>query len=250
MLDFIGPRFHNCDRMARRDVLRVGGLALGGATLADTLRRQSHAGDPRGSPTDTAVIQIFLGGGPSQLDTYDMKPTAPAEIRGEFSEIPTNVPGYRMCEHLPLQASMMDKLAIVRTVSHTNSSHLPSSHLMQTGYEIPEATAVQNMHPSTSSITARMRPASSTGMPTYVAVPRGQAFSYAAYLGTRYNPFTTDVEPNADVFEVPNLKLPAGISHDRLLRRHDLLRELDDVKRRLESTSDMVGLDSFNRQAL
>ena len=210
MLDLIGEPFRNCDRISRRNVLKVGTLALGGATLADLFRGKALAAERHQQVTDTAVIQIFCGGGPSHIDMYDLKPNAPAEIRGEFKEISTKVPGIRISEHLPMQAGIMDKMAIVRTVTHTNPAHLPSSHLMQTGYEVPTAVAGRNAHPSTGSVTARMRSFSATGMPTYVAVPRGQAFSFSAYLGSAYNPFTTDVEPNADDFHVSHLSFPWG----------------------------------------
>jgi hypothetical protein len=138
-------------------VLRVGTLALGGITLADLLRRKAIAGLDGRSIAETAVIQVFLGGGPSHIDMYDLKPDAPTDIRGEFHEIATCLPGIRVSEHLPLQAAIMDKLAIVRSVTHSNSSHLPSSHLMQTGYEAPVTAPGQNVHPSTGSITARVR---------------------------------------------------------------------------------------------
>src|SRR5262245_35441734 len=124
MLDVIGQRFRTCDGMTRRDALRVGALAVGGMTWSSFFNAKCA---PEGRALrDTAVIQIFMGGGPSHLDMYDLKPDAPAEIRGEFREIPTRVPGIRISEHLPLQAATMDRLAIVRSITHHNSSHLPS----------------------------------------------------------------------------------------------------------------------------
>lgn len=250
MLDLIGKPFRNCDRLGRRNVLKVGALALGGATLVDLLRNRSLAAESDQPITDTAVIQIFCGGGPSHIDMYDLKPHAPAEIRGEFQEISTSVPGIRISEHLPRQAAVMDKLAIVRTVTHTNSAHLPSSHLMQTGYEIPVAVAGRNMHPSTGSIASRMRSRSPTGMPTYVAVPRGQAFSFAAYLGAACNPFTTDVEPNADDYAMPSLHLPAQVRQERVFHRSDLLHDLGELRRKVDMASQFNALDRFQRQAM
>ena len=157
MLELWGRSFRNCDRVSRRSVLRIGSLALGGVTLADLLRRRAFASPQAQSPTDTAVIQLFLGGGPSQLDTFDLKPDAPADIRGEFHEISTSVPGIRISEHLPRLAAVMDKFSVVRSVTHDSSSHLPSSHLMQTGYIDPNAISGRNMNPSTGSIVARVR---------------------------------------------------------------------------------------------
>ena len=146
MLELLGSAFQNCDRVTRRGVLRVGALALGGVSLADVLRRQAVASDSA-KPAQTAVIQLFLGGGPSQLDTFDLKPDAPSEIRGEFREISTVVPGIRISEHLPRLAGTMDKFSVVRSVSHDNSSHLPSSHLVQSGYVAPNAISGRNMNP-------------------------------------------------------------------------------------------------------
>jgi hypothetical protein len=107
--------------MSRRSFLRVGALGLAGLSLAEHLQRKAVAaaqGRPR--PKDTAVILFYMGGGPSHIDTYDLKPAAPADFRGEFRETATTVPGIRICEHLPRQAQQMDKMAIVRSVTHTS----------------------------------------------------------------------------------------------------------------------------------
>src|SRR5688572_26505773 len=207
MLELWGHTFRNCDRISRRSILRVGSMALGGVTLANLFRRQASAAWAAQRPSNTAVIQLFLGGGPSQLDTFDLKPDAPADIRGEFHEISTSVPGIRICEHLPLLAGVMDKFSVVRSVTHDSSSHLPSSHLMQTGYLDPGAISGRNMNPSTGSIVARIRGPISAGLPTYVSVPKPQAFAGAGYLGAACNPFTTDLEPNAEDFAVRDLEV-------------------------------------------
>src|SRR5918911_1420394 len=108
MLEVVGPKYRCCDGLSRRSFLRVGFLGLAGLTLADHLRLKAAAAH-QGKPTkDTAVILLWLGGGPSHLDMYDLKPAAPVEFRGEFKEIPTNVGGIRIGEHLPLQARHLD----------------------------------------------------------------------------------------------------------------------------------------------
>src|SRR5262245_21566843 len=107
MLSILGPGTRLCDGITRRELLRVGGLAFAGLTLADILRRR--AGAAAGAGRGKSVIMIWLRGGPSHIDSYDMKPDAPAEVRGEFRPIPTNVPGIRICEHLPNQARIMDR---------------------------------------------------------------------------------------------------------------------------------------------
>src|SRR5438105_1715867 len=134
MLQVRGPGYRTCDGFSRRDFLRVGFLGLGGLTLADHLRLRAAAAE-QGQPTrDTAVILCWLGGGPSHIDMYDLKPEAPAEFRGEFREIATNVPGIRISEHLPRQARIMDKISVVRSVTHTNAGHGMGTHWMMTGY--------------------------------------------------------------------------------------------------------------------
>src|SRR4051812_18958499 len=107
MFTFLGTQRPGRSGISRRDVLRVGALAFGGLTLPDLLRLRADAATGRGK----SVIMIWLRGGPSHIDSYDMKPDSPAEIRGEFSPIATNVPGIEICEHTPLQAQIMDKLA-------------------------------------------------------------------------------------------------------------------------------------------
>ena len=249
MLDIVSRPFRNCDRASRREVLRVGALAFGGATLAGFLRTKAHAAVQGRDFKDTAVIQIFMGGGPSHIDMYDMKPAAPAEFRGEFKPVPTRVPGIRICEHLPLQAAAMDKLAVVRSVTHTNSSHLPSSHLLLTGYE-PPSPPNANLHPFAGSVVSKIRGPNQPGLPAYVAVPRAVSFGSAAYLGSAHNPFTTDNEPLAHDFHVPNLTPVAGLSQSRLGHRWQLLRRLDTMRRDLDLRGDLLGLDDFSRQAM
>jgi hypothetical protein len=248
MLDVAGAEFRSCDRLPRRELLRVGGLALGGLTLASLLRRRAGAADPA-SVRQTAVIQIFCGGGPSHLDTYDLKPNAPAEIRGEFREIPTSVPGVRLGEHLPLQARVMDRLAIVRSVSHGNSSHLPSSHLVLTGHE-PSGDLADNANPSCGSIASRLRGPNAGGLPAYVAVPRRTSFGGPAYLGGAYGPFATVNDPNAESFNVPDLRPLPALSAARLDHRGGLLASLDRLRRDLDQAGGMASFDRYHREAL
>ncbi len=249
MFDVWGPKFRNCDGLTRRSVLKAGALLWGGFGLADLLRHRAEAGATNGSKPRTAVIQIFCGGGPSHLDTYDLKPHAPAEIRGEFREIPTNVPGIRISEHLPLQARVMDKLAVVRSVRHGVSGHLPGSHLILTGYETSN-NPVDNTSPFTGSVVARLRGANATGMPAYAAVPRKVSFGSAAYLGAGFNPFATEMEPNAKDFRVKSLKLDKRVSSDRLSARQSLLARLDHFRRDVDLHGDLEGLDSFYQDAV
>lgn len=249
MFDLRGRAFRNCDRVTRRSVLKVGTLLWGGFTLPDLLRRRALADASNRPNRDTAVIQIFCGGGPSHIDMYDLKPHAPAEIRGEFREISTSVPGIRICEHLPLQAEVMDKFAVIRSVQHGTSSHLPAAHQMLTGYET-STSPVDNTSPFTGSVVARLRGSNVAGMPAYVAVPRKVAFGSASYAGTAFNPFITDVEPNAKNFRVRSLKLEGTVNADRLENRRALLTNLDTFRRDIDLNGDLEGMDSFYREAV
>ena len=182
--------------IGRRSFLRVGSLAIGGMTLPNLLRAQAHA-DVQGKPVKKkAVILIWQAGGPAHQDTYDLKPDAPAEFRGEFQPIATNVPGIDISEHLPLQAKIMDKLAIVRSAHHTNAGHGMGSQWMLTGWQ-PTIEVNSNIYPSTGSVVAKMKGPNDPGLPAYVNLPRMLGFGQAAYLGASYNPFAPDSDPNS-----------------------------------------------------
>src|SRR5438132_14304093 len=134
MLEVFSSGYRCCDGVSRRSFLKVGFLGLAGLSLADHLRLKAKAAETGASTGDTAVILLWLGGGPSHIDMYDLKPDAPAEFRGEFKEIASNVPGVRVGEHLPLGAKHMDKVSVVRSVTHTNAGHGMGTHWMLTGY--------------------------------------------------------------------------------------------------------------------
>lgn len=233
-------------RLGRRTFLQVGALALGGWSLADHLRLQAEEGTSL--PKDTAVIQIFMGGGPSHIDMYDLKPAAPSEIRGEFTPIQSAVAGYQFCEHLPRQAGVMDKLAIVRSVQHTNSSHLPASHWMMTGYEA-SVSAKENFNPAVGSVVSRLRGPNVNGLPGYVSLPRKQLLGGSAYLGLAHNPFTPESDPSQPDFEVKNLSPAASLTDVRLNDRRQLRDDLDRIGHDLRATSDFDGLDRYSQQA-
>ena len=249
MLDVFGSAVRTCDGVSRRNFLRVGALAAGGATLAQSLQARATAAEQGLSTQNKAVIQLWLAGGPSHIDMYDLKPNAPAEFRGEFSEISTNIPGTRISEHLPLQAQMMDKISIVRSGTHTNAGHGMGSQWMLTGYQ-PTIEVNDNIYPATGAVVANMRGPNAPGLPAYVNLPRRLGLGNAAYLGASYNPFAPENDPNQEGFSVRNLKLPGKVSTDRLDRRRGLLSELDSIRRDVDSKGDMVGLDKFYRDAM
>src|SRR5579871_2694243 len=247
MLEFIGRGQRTCDGVSRRTFLRVGSLALGGLTLPGLLRLR--AADKSSDSPRRSVILIWQAGGPSHLDMYDLKPSAPAEFRGEFKPIRTNVPGIQISEHLPHQARIMDKLAILRSAYHTNAGHGMGSQWMLTGYQ-PTIEVNDNIYPSTGSVVARMRGPNEPGLPAYVNLPRVLSLGKAAYLGASYNPFAPDSDPNSPGFQVRNLRLPGRVDASRLGRRRELLQDLDKIRRDIDTRGDIAGLDTFYRDGL
>jgi hypothetical protein len=248
MLDFVGRAIESCDGVSRRNFLRVGALAAGGLTLADQLRRRANA-DAAKDRSCRAVIQVWLAGGPSHIDMYDLKPQAPAEFRGEFKEIDTTVPGIRISEHLPIQAQCFDKLSVVRSGTHTNAGHGMGSQWMLTGWQ-PTIEVNDNIFPACGSVVSRMRGPNEPGLPAYVNLPRRLGLGNAAYLGASYNPFAPENDPNSDGFSVRNLKLPGRVPMARLNRRRELLKDVDAIRRDIDTKGDLVGLDKFYGDAL
>ncbi len=234
---------HKC--VSRRTVLGIGSLALGSLTLADCLRARAAAA----RPADTAVIHVFMGGGPSQIDLYDLKPHAPAEIRGEFRPISTAVPGVQICEHLPCLAGALKHLTIVRSVSHQEPGHLPASHWMMTGHRPPPSTT-RNVNPSCGSVVAHARGANAPGLPAYVSIPRRQLLGAAAFLGSAYNPFTIESDPNSEQYKVRNLDFPSEMTVTRLEDRAKLLHKLDRLRRESDRAGEFLALDKFSREAI
>ena len=248
MLDVLGPRYRCCDGVTRRGFLKVGALGLAGLTMADHLRLKARAAQAGKPLNDTAVILFWLGGGASHIDMYDLKPDAPAEFRGEFKEIATNVPGTRVGELLPLQAQLMDKISVVRSVTHTNAGHGMGTHWMMTGY-VPTLEINDNLNPSAGSIAARMRGANAPQMPAYVCLPNSPPSANAAYLGVAYNPFSPGGDPNNDYFQVRDVARSGRVDLDRFTDRRQLLAGLDTLRRDVDLNGAAEGYDSFYRDA-
>ena len=202
MLQFDLPGSRMCDGVTRRGFLRVGALAFGGLSLAHWAQQRAHGAD--GARPQKAVIQVWLAGGPSHLDMYDLKPSAPLEYRGEFRPIPTNVSGIDIGEHLPKQARVMDKMSIVRSATHTQAGHGMGSQWMLTGWQ-PTIEVSNNIYPACGSVVSNLKGANSDGMPAYVNLPRSLGLGKAAYLGASYNPFAPEDDPNNEGFRVRNL---------------------------------------------
>jgi hypothetical protein len=233
MLTLWGTKQRFCDRISRRSFLRIGAFGAG-LTLTEMLRLRALGGSTTAS--NKSAIMIYLPGGPSHIDMYDLKPNAPAEFRGEFKPIATNVTGIQICEHFPLQARMMDKLAILRAVEPTVEEH--SDSILMTGYS--EAVNQTAQHPSIGSVLSRLRGnGGKSDIPPFVSLRGMTAGTSAGYLGVAHRPFTPD-GPGLD-----NLRLPGGVDQGRVDDRRDLLARFDSIRRDIDATGTMRGLDAF-----
>src|SRR3954462_2460979 len=252
MLDIFGDRYGSCDGVGRRNFLRLGALGLGGLTLPDLLRSRSIAAQSGRSPSSKAVIQVVLSGGPSHMETYDPKPEAPVGYRTEVKASSTCVPGIRVSELMPGHARSMDRMAILRSLTHETSDHFAGLHWILTGFASTQQQQNQNERPSIGSVVARLRGANGPGVPPYAAMSGGAIFGGlfqgGSYLGPGYNPFNLDGDPSGDM-KVRNLEPPKGLTFDRLEDRRSLLARLDTINRRRDLSGTMDGLVKFTAQA-
>ncbi len=224
------PNKNFCDRVRRRDMLRIGAAGAFGlrVTLPQLLQNKTFAASQ--AKDDVSLIIVFLQGGISTIDTWDMKPDAPAEFRGEFNPIDTNVPGIQLCEHLPRVAQQMDKFSLVRSFGHRDSGHGPADHYILTGY-LPGAgfnggLSPNNQRPAHGAVIARqLGPRGS--VPPYVCIPKAQNSAGSSYLGSSFSPFVVEADPNSPSFTVPDLMPPLEISATRLNARQSLMSTVD-----------------------
>jgi hypothetical protein len=207
----------------RREVLRAGGLTMLGLTLADWFRLAPQAAAAGSASTKArSCILLWLDGGPSHLDTYDLKPDAPEEVRGPFAPIETNVPGIRLCELLPQSARLMDKAAILRSITSPLGEHNFGSHYLLTGYK---PTPVLD-YPSYGSVVAHTR-GGQKDLPPYVAVPDYNRYAGEGYLPAAARPFAVLGDPSKPGFRVRDLDMYAGLTDGRLARRREYLAAFD-----------------------
>lgn len=270
MLSVLGHGSSLCDRIGRREVLRVGGLSLfSGMTLPRILRAEAQ--NPSTFPgAAKSVILINLFGGPPHLDLFDLKPEAPQEIRGEFQPISTVVPGVQIGELLPQVAQVMDRCTLIRTYSHKYNSHNPYNVLtgFDGGNDRENYFAKRTDHPSIASVCMLVRPPKGD-IPPYVILPAFPGYSqslrragpYGAYLGSQYDPLFTLWDKQfpgkgSDYQHVtaqghpvlPSLDGLPNITADRLDRRHSLLEQIDRQTAALERSRVVEGMDHFQRQ--
>ncbi|MFM7844407.1 MAG: DUF1501 domain-containing protein [Planctomycetota bacterium] len=262
MLEILGQRRRTCDGVSRRGFLRAGFLGTGmlgaaGLTLADQLRADAWAsaqGKPR---SQKSVILIWEHGGPSQLETFDMKPDAPSEYRGPYEPIESTLPGLMVSEKMPYHAKIMDKTTVIRTLTHGNGDHWAAAHWLLTGYLGATGNDRPPRKPSMGSIISSLMGPTKPGAPAAINFNDG-GFGYhgAAYLGVANNPirigeFSYGNEagrlPSA---EASSFQLMAELSQERLAGRLDLTRQLDRVHRDLDNRGTFDGMDRMTQQAI
>jgi Protein of unknown function (DUF1501) len=239
MFTIWGSKQGFCDGVSRRNFLKIGAFGAG-LTLADMLRlRAGAAGAAPGQPAPTrtkSAIMIYLPGGPSHMDMYDLKPEAPAEFRGEFHPIQTNVPGVQICEHFPMQAQMWDKLACIRSIVSVDEH---SDSLVMTGKSQRENMTAN--HPSFGSVVSRARSGQDSDMPAFVSLRGMSRGTEPGFLGIAHRPFS----PSGPGVE--NLRPLAQVAHERMSDRRSMLEAFDGVQRDLDAS--VAGLDAFTARA-
>lgn len=241
--------------MTRRRFMEVGALGVGGLGLSDLYRLRAQAAERGAVEQDTAVIFVWLPGGPPHQETYDMKPEAPSDYRGIFHPIPTNVRGIDVCEHLPLHAKVADKYSLIRSVAHTFADHGGGHKRFMTGRDPLQPVDFVNDYPAVPSMATKCRERRNVGVPNYVNIVDGgregiDVFSFgSAYLGPETHPFAVVGDPSAEKFEIKNLSLAPEMA-GKLDDRQRLLSGLDNLRRAVDRNGTMSAIDEFNRRAL
>lgn len=244
MLDLIlGKKAYNCDGLNRRDFLRVGGIA--GLSLPSLLQLEAQAKTKKARAK--SVILVYLGGGLTHHDTFDMKPDAPEEVRGKYKSIDTVVPGLRIGELLPNMAKVMDKVALVRSGAHNNDHHETATNWAMSG----RFGSAFGDFPAIGAVVAHETGLGGS-MPPYVAVPRNPSFTWelgkSAYLGGRYESFKAG-DPNDANFKVQDLSPAEQLSPTRLERRGNLRQAVDQLAKKLDNSEQVKTFGEFQQRA-
>ena len=249
--------FHsNCNGLGRRDFLQTGFGAIGGVAFSDILALRAQAAQARGktSPDQINCILVWLDGGPSHYETFDPKPTAPQDIRGEFKSIPTSVPGVHFCETMPLLAKSFKKFSVIRSICHKDPNHGGGNHYMMTGAPTPVPVgcgAFVSFHPSFGSMVSNERGVRG-GLPAYMSLPNVSRSGGPNFLGAQHAPFVIGGDPNSKSFRVRDVAIPQDISEGRAVNRNVLRASLDNMKRITDKVAEdpTVGFDQFYQQGM
>jgi hypothetical protein len=261
MLEILGSGPTMCDRITRRRMLQIGSLAPLGLSLPALL-----AADARGAAVGSnfgrakRCLLLFMWGGPAHQDMWDMKPDAPANVRGEFNPIATNVPGLQICEHLPMLAGQMDKLALIRSVTHTDNNHSTGAHWMLTGHKhrlsAENFGASPNDFPHIGSVISKLLP-SDASLPSFVSLPERIATTAGAIvpgqsggiLGNKFDPFTIDQHPDEPNFKIDMLAMRDGMNPVRIAARQSLLETFNAALPGLEASRRVNAMETYYQKA-
>ena len=248
----------HCDRVPRRELLRAGAIGFGGITLPGLLQMQATATATRQRRIES-VILLYLSGGPSQLDMWDMKPAAPEEIRGTFQEVSTNVPGMRISEHMPRMATAADRYTIVRSMTHNEADHIRGGYWVMTGGRlarpIVQASGMKREdRPHIGSALDYLLGASGS-VPSFAMVPEftspvgvPRPGQYAGFLGPGHDPYLINSDPNLPDYDAGPLHASGRLRGARLTGRRSLLRQIDQGLRQAEAAS-VHTLDAYKERA-
>ncbi|MCH7688989.1 MAG: DUF1501 domain-containing protein [Planctomycetes bacterium] len=265
MLTLQGPRVNFCDGISRRDMLSIGGLSMTGLTLADLASRPAIAAESTSQSKTFGkaknCIILFLSGGASHHDTFDPKPEAPVEIRGEFDTIATALSGVRFSEYLPKTATLMDRVALIRSMTHKSSGHAPGGYIMFTGHEYPRSPSAANFMsrdemPHIGSALAKVSPGNGPMFP-FVLVPKRldagskrRAGQWGGSLGSKYDPMLTGGNPNDENFRLEHLPLVANRPAPVFRRRKKLIDQLNSQTEYLQKNDLARSLAANQQKAL
>jgi hypothetical protein len=252
-IDFGSTRRY-CDGMSRRSFLQLGVAGMASVGLPRLLQaREQSSGS---SKKNTSVILIWLDGGPSHMDLYDMKPDAPAEYRGLWKPIRTKVPGFDITELFPKQAKVTDKFSIVRSLHHDTGDHFSGGHRMLTTKDLGVSGAKNDpMFPGIGAIVAKELGSRQPGIPAYTAVPYASSIGInpgyfgGNFLGKQYNPFATGGDPSGPNFTVQNLNLAGGLTLNKMQDRRSLLKHFDVVRKSIDNMAEVQAMDRFSQEA-
>jgi hypothetical protein len=251
------PDYWSACRVTRRRILQAGTTGIAGLCLPTLLRAE---GKPGSAARAKHIIFLHQFGGPSHLDTFDMKPAAPAGIRGEFHPIATGQPGLSVSEHLPRFATVVDQFAQVRSVNHRMRSHNAATYYSLTGHAPPlddiRLRDSQELYPAYGSTVAKLKPVADRAVPSFVSFPhvlRDGSVSpgqHASFLGKAFDPFFIGSDPNRADFRLPELSLPSSLSLDRLEDRRGLQRLIDQQTDLVTWSETARGIDAFYARAV
>ncbi|HET6424249.1 MAG TPA: DUF1501 domain-containing protein, partial [Planctomycetaceae bacterium] len=251
----MGETRRYCDGVSRRNFVQLGLAGMASVGLPQILRAKEESQSLGTSAKDTSIILIWLDGGPGHMDMYDMKPQAPAEYRGLWNPIRTNVAGMEITELYPKQAQCADKFSIVRSLYHNQGDHFTGGHYMLTGRGGASGADTQGKYPFVGAIASKLTGPRRPGMPAHAAVPYASSIGLRPgyfggnYLGVSSNPFETDGDPNASNFQVSNMQLPGGMTIQRLEDRTTLAKQFDRLRRDVDNSGMLESMNRFDRQA-